>query len=87
MLTLVFLLQKCMFHGLPGLSIEVPTVLYPAPLPQYDKRSPVKQEQSESATSKQTGVSWAAPGSPVCCGCVFPVMILVALHVLSMWYI
>lgn len=55
-----------MFHGLPGLSIEVPTALYPAPLPQYDKRSPVKQEQSEPASSKQTGVSWAALDSPAC---------------------
>ncbi|XP_062363094.1 HEAT repeat-containing protein 6 [Cinclus cinclus] len=52
---LLAVLKKCMFHGLPGLSIEVPTALYPAPLPQYDKRSPVKQEQSEPATSKQTG--------------------------------
>ncbi|NWW75298.1 HEAT6 protein, partial [Climacteris rufus] len=52
---LLAVLKKCMFHGLPGLSIEVPTALYPAPLPQYDKRSPVKQEQAEPATSKQTG--------------------------------
>ncbi|NXO69568.1 HEAT6 protein, partial [Phainopepla nitens] len=52
---LLAVLKKCMFHGLPGLSIEVPTALYPAPLPQYDKRSPVKQEQSEPASSKQTG--------------------------------
>ncbi|NXT14556.1 HEAT6 protein, partial [Prunella fulvescens] len=52
---LLAVLKKCMFHGLPGLSIEVPTALYPAPLPQYDKRSPVKQEQSEPGTSKQTG--------------------------------
>uniref|UniRef100_A0A8C9ND23 HEAT repeat-containing protein 6 n=1 Tax=Serinus canaria TaxID=9135 RepID=A0A8C9ND23_SERCA len=50
---LLAVLKKCMFHGLPGLSIEVPTALYPAPLPQYDKRSPVKQEQSEPATSKK----------------------------------
>uniref|UniRef100_A0A8C3GXF3 HEAT repeat containing 6 n=1 Tax=Corvus moneduloides TaxID=1196302 RepID=A0A8C3GXF3_CORMO len=52
---LLAVLKKCMLHGLPGLSIEVPTALYPAPLPQYDKRSPVKQEQSEPATSKHTG--------------------------------
>uniref|UniRef100_A0A8C0ZBT4 HEAT repeat-containing protein 6 n=1 Tax=Cyanistes caeruleus TaxID=156563 RepID=A0A8C0ZBT4_CYACU len=50
---LLAVLKKCMFHGLPGLSIEVPTALYPAPLPQYDKRSPVKQEQSEPATSNR----------------------------------
>ncbi|XP_055579346.1 HEAT repeat-containing protein 6 isoform X1 [Falco biarmicus] len=53
--TLLAVLKKCMFHGLPGLSIEMPTALYPAPLPQYDKRSPVKQEQSEPAAFKQTG--------------------------------
>ncbi|NWZ48941.1 HEAT6 protein, partial [Haliaeetus albicilla] len=53
--SLLAVLKKCMFHGLPGLSIEMPTALYPAPLPQYDKRSPVKQEQSEPATFKQSG--------------------------------
>uniref|UniRef100_A0A663M965 HEAT repeat-containing protein 6 n=1 Tax=Athene cunicularia TaxID=194338 RepID=A0A663M965_ATHCN len=51
--SLLAVLKKCMFHGLPGLSIEMPTALYPAPLPQYDKRSPVKQEQSEPATFKK----------------------------------
>ncbi|XP_009707859.1 PREDICTED: HEAT repeat-containing protein 6 [Cariama cristata] len=53
--SLLAVLKKCMFHGLPGLSIETPAALFPAPLPQYDKRSPVKQEQSEPAASKQTG--------------------------------
>uniref|UniRef100_A0A8B9Q9H6 HEAT repeat-containing protein 6 n=1 Tax=Apteryx owenii TaxID=8824 RepID=A0A8B9Q9H6_APTOW len=53
--SLLAVLKKCMFHGLPGLSIEMPPALYPAPLPQYDKRSPVKQEQSELAAFKQTG--------------------------------
>ncbi|NXS56193.1 HEAT6 protein, partial [Brachypteracias leptosomus] len=52
---LLAVLKKCMFHGLPGLSIEIPPALYPAPLPQYDRRSPAKQEQPEAATSKQTG--------------------------------
>ncbi|NXF52506.1 HEAT6 protein, partial [Oceanites oceanicus] len=53
--SLLAVLKKCMFHGLPGLSIEMPAALYPAPLPQYDKRSPIKQEQSEPAALKQTG--------------------------------
>ncbi|NXC44094.1 HEAT6 protein, partial [Penelope pileata] len=53
--SLLAVLKKCMFHGLPGLSIEMPAALYPAPLPQYDKRSPVKQEQPELAAVKQTG--------------------------------
>ncbi|NWW88106.1 HEAT6 protein, partial [Rhynochetos jubatus] len=52
--SLLAVLKKCMFHGLPGLSIEMPAVLYPAPLPQYDKRLPVKQEQSEPAACKQS---------------------------------
>ncbi|KAM6242298.1 HEAT repeat-containing protein 6 isoform 1-T1 [Porphyrio hochstetteri] len=53
--SLLAVLKKCMFHGLPGLSIEMPTALYPALLPQYDKRSPIKPEQSEPAASKHTG--------------------------------
>uniref|UniRef100_A0A8V5HFT8 Uncharacterized protein n=1 Tax=Melopsittacus undulatus TaxID=13146 RepID=A0A8V5HFT8_MELUD len=55
--SLLAVLKKCMFHGLPGLSIEMPAALYPVPLPQYDKRLPAKQEQSEPATFKQTGVT------------------------------
>ncbi|XP_038615603.1 HEAT repeat-containing protein 6, partial [Tachyglossus aculeatus] len=53
--SLLAVLKKYMFHGLPGLNIEMPAVLYPAPLPQYDGRSPVKQEQSESSGSRTTG--------------------------------
>ncbi|NXX12747.1 HEAT6 protein, partial [Podargus strigoides] len=53
--SLLAVLKKCMFHGLPGLSIEMPTVLYPAPLPQYDKRSPIKQDPSETAAFKPAG--------------------------------
>ncbi|NWY04485.1 HEAT6 protein, partial [Nothoprocta ornata] len=53
--SLLAVVKKCMFHGLPGLSIEMPPALYPAPLPQYDKRVPVKQEQSELTAFKQTG--------------------------------
>uniref|UniRef100_A0A8V5HIS3 Uncharacterized protein n=1 Tax=Melopsittacus undulatus TaxID=13146 RepID=A0A8V5HIS3_MELUD len=51
--SLLAVLKKCMFHGLPGLSIEMPAALYPVPLPQYDKRLPAKQEQSEPATFKR----------------------------------
>ncbi|XP_058416401.1 HEAT repeat-containing protein 6 isoform X2 [Diceros bicornis minor] len=46
--------MKSMFHGLPGLNIEMPTVLYPTPLPQYDGRPPVKPPQSESSASRPT---------------------------------
>ncbi|XP_053562911.1 HEAT repeat-containing protein 6 [Bombina bombina] len=52
--TLLAVLKKYMFYGLPGLNIETPVVLYPAPLPQYDGRSPIKPEQSERVTVRQT---------------------------------
>ncbi|XP_008489469.2 HEAT repeat-containing protein 6 [Calypte anna] len=52
---LLAVLKKCMFHGLPGLSIEVPPALYPAPLPQYDRSSPVKPDPSEPGALKQPG--------------------------------
>uniref|UniRef100_A0A8D2LVX6 HEAT repeat-containing protein 6 n=1 Tax=Varanus komodoensis TaxID=61221 RepID=A0A8D2LVX6_VARKO len=45
--SLLAVLKKCMFHGLPGLNIEMPAVLYSAVLPQYDSKSPVKQERLE----------------------------------------
>uniref|UniRef100_A0A3Q2I9Z1 HEAT repeat-containing protein 6 n=1 Tax=Equus caballus TaxID=9796 RepID=A0A3Q2I9Z1_HORSE len=51
---LLAVLKKSMFHGLPGLSIEMPTVLYPTPLPQYDGRPPDKPQQSESSASRPT---------------------------------
>uniref|UniRef100_A0A8D2B6Q2 HEAT repeat-containing protein 6 n=1 Tax=Sciurus vulgaris TaxID=55149 RepID=A0A8D2B6Q2_SCIVU len=51
---LLAVLKKAMFHGLPGLNIEMPTVLYPTPLPQYDGRPPVKAQQSESSASRPT---------------------------------
>uniref|UniRef100_A0A8C6GYU1 HEAT repeat-containing protein 6 n=1 Tax=Mus spicilegus TaxID=10103 RepID=A0A8C6GYU1_MUSSI len=49
---LLAVLKKAMFHGLPGLNIEMPAVLYPTPLPQYDGRSPVKPQQPESTTAR-----------------------------------
>ncbi|XP_012300938.2 HEAT repeat-containing protein 6 isoform X1 [Aotus nancymaae] len=51
---LLAVLKKSMFHGLPGLNIEMPTVLYPTPLPQYDGRTAIKPQQSESSTSRPT---------------------------------
>ncbi|XP_073902371.1 HEAT repeat-containing protein 6 isoform X2 [Castor canadensis] len=51
---LLAVLKKAMFHGLPGLNIEMPTVLYPTPLPQYDGRPPVKPQPLESSTSGPT---------------------------------
>lgn len=51
---LLAVLKKAMFHGLPGLNIEMPAVLYPTPLPQYDGRSPVKPQQPESTTARSS---------------------------------
>ncbi|XP_045841914.1 HEAT repeat-containing protein 6 isoform X1 [Meles meles] len=51
---LLAVLKKSMFHGLPGLNIELPMVLYPTLLPQYDGRPPVKPQQSESSASRPT---------------------------------
>ncbi|XP_033027445.1 HEAT repeat-containing protein 6 [Lacerta agilis] len=53
--SLLAVLKKCMFHGLPGLNIEMPAVLYPALLPQYDSRSLDKQEKSDLRNAKMTG--------------------------------
>lgn len=53
---LLAVLKKSMFHGLPGLNIEMPTVLYPTPLPQYDGLPPTKPQQSESSSSRPTVV-------------------------------
>ncbi|XP_066219990.1 HEAT repeat-containing protein 6 [Saccopteryx leptura] len=51
---LLAVLKKSMFHGLPGINIEMPTVLYPTLLPQYDGRPPAKLQQSESSASRPT---------------------------------
>ncbi|XP_063810877.1 HEAT repeat-containing protein 6 isoform X2 [Pseudophryne corroboree] len=52
--SLLAVLKKYMFHGLPGLNIEMPSVLYPAPLPQYDGRSLTKTEQTDANTVRPT---------------------------------
>ncbi|XP_075051676.1 HEAT repeat-containing protein 6 [Mixophyes fleayi] len=52
--SLLAVLKKYMFHGLPGLNIDMPSVLYPAPLPQYDGRSLTKPEQTEGSTVRPT---------------------------------
>uniref|UniRef100_A0A672T663 HEAT repeat-containing protein 6 n=1 Tax=Sinocyclocheilus grahami TaxID=75366 RepID=A0A672T663_SINGR len=44
-----------MFYGLPGISVEMPQVLYPAPLPQYETIPAAKPEPSQdSAAQKKT---------------------------------
>ncbi|XP_060114968.1 HEAT repeat-containing protein 6 [Heteronotia binoei] len=49
---LLAVLKKCMFHGLPGINIDMPAILYPTLLPQYDNRSSVEQETSDVCNLK-----------------------------------
>lgn len=55
--TLLAVLKRYMFHGLPGISVEMPQVLYPAPLPQYETIPAPKPESSQDSTpqKKNTG--------------------------------
>ncbi|XP_070788120.1 HEAT repeat-containing protein 6 [Pituophis catenifer annectens] len=53
--SLLAVLKKCMFHGLPGINIEMPSILYPALLPQYDSRSPIEHEKLEQNSVKLSG--------------------------------
>ncbi|XP_066492279.1 HEAT repeat-containing protein 6 [Tiliqua scincoides] len=53
--SLLAVLKKCMFHGLPGLNVEMPAILYPALLPQYDSSVSVRQEKSELSNFKPAG--------------------------------
>ncbi|MGH0181857.1 UNVERIFIED_CONTAM: hypothetical protein FKN15_013068 [Acipenser sinensis] len=53
---LLAVLKKYMFFGLPGLILEMPMVLYPSPLPQYEGSPTAKQEATDTpGSSKQTG--------------------------------
>ncbi|KAJ0004517.1 hypothetical protein NQD34_010731 [Periophthalmus magnuspinnatus] len=40
------ILKQMMFHGSPGVSFEWPSVLYPAPLPQYEGPSSTRQPET-----------------------------------------
>lgn len=49
-----------MFQGSPGVSVEWPTVLYPAPLPQYEAQADLKPAESSKEAAvpgKTSGVS------------------------------
>ncbi|XP_066502758.1 HEAT repeat-containing protein 6 isoform X2 [Hoplias malabaricus] len=53
--SLLALLKKYMFHGLPGINVEMPQVLYPAPLPRYETVPAAKAEPAQdTATQKKT---------------------------------
>lgn len=62
---IVYLLQRFMFHGTPGISVEWPAVLYPSPLPQYEGQTapksaeppnPSDSSKDSAAHGKTTGV-------------------------------
>uniref|UniRef100_UPI00398F50B1 HEAT repeat-containing protein 6 n=1 Tax=Pristiophorus japonicus TaxID=55135 RepID=UPI00398F50B1 len=54
--TLLAVFKTYMFYGFPGVNIEVPAVLYPAPLPQYEGSSPTKDQMGGATNpSKQVG--------------------------------
>ncbi|XP_030601520.1 HEAT repeat-containing protein 6 [Archocentrus centrarchus] len=53
-------LKRLMFQGAPGVSVEWPTVLYPAPLPQYEGHSAAKT--AESPKSSEPPKDAAVPG-------------------------
>ncbi|XP_043077766.1 HEAT repeat-containing protein 6 isoform X2 [Puntigrus tetrazona] len=56
--TLLAVLKRFMFYGLPGISVEMPQVLYPAPLPQYETVPAAKPEPSQdSSVQKKTAGS------------------------------
>ncbi|XP_059511259.1 HEAT repeat-containing protein 6 [Stegostoma tigrinum] len=53
---LLAVLKTYMFYGFPGVNIDVPAVLYPAPLPQYEGSSPTKEQLGGATNStKQVG--------------------------------
>ncbi|XP_017559875.1 HEAT repeat-containing protein 6 [Pygocentrus nattereri] len=51
--SLLALLKKYMFHGLPGINVEMPQVLYPAPLPQYETVPAAKAEPSQDTPTQR----------------------------------
>ncbi|XP_056586118.1 HEAT repeat-containing protein 6 [Triplophysa dalaica] len=51
--TLLAVFKRYMFHGLPGINVEMPPVLYPAPLPQYETLPAPKPESSQDSTAQK----------------------------------
>lgn len=54
------ILQRLMFQGAPGVSVEWPAVLYPAPLPQYEGLSAPKSAEPQKPSEPPKDA--AAPG-------------------------
>uniref|UniRef100_A0A8C1HDI4 HEAT repeat-containing protein 6 n=1 Tax=Cyprinus carpio carpio TaxID=630221 RepID=A0A8C1HDI4_CYPCA len=60
--TLLALLKRFMFYGLPGISVEMPQVLYPAPLPQYETIPAAKPELSQDSAAQKKTKTLIIPG-------------------------
>ncbi|KAJ8267193.1 hypothetical protein GJAV_G00139590 [Gymnothorax javanicus] len=62
--SLLAVLKKYMFFGLPGMNLEMPSVLYPAPLPQYEGVPAPRPEPAQDAPtqSKPVGNKKRKPG-------------------------
>ncbi|XP_064207427.1 HEAT repeat-containing protein 6 [Anguilla rostrata] len=62
--SLLAVLKKYMFFGLPGMNLEMPAVLYPAPLPQYEGVATTKPEPSRDTQTqnKPSGNKKRKPG-------------------------
>lgn len=60
----VHFLQRLMFQGTPGVSVEWPAVLYPSPLPQYDVQTTLKSAEPQKLTDspKDASVSGKTSG-------------------------
>lgn len=58
-------LKRLMFQGAPGVSVDWPAVLYPAPLPQYEGLSAAKpaEPSKSSEPPKDAAVSGKSPGN------------------------
>lgn len=54
-------LQRFMFQGTPGVSVEWPAMLYPAPLPQYECQVTAKPLNSAGVSDKAAKDTAAEP--------------------------
>ncbi|XP_076835841.1 HEAT repeat-containing protein 6 [Brachyhypopomus gauderio] len=51
--SLLAVIKKYMFYGLPGINVEMPRVLYPAPLPQYETIPTVRAEPPQDVSAQR----------------------------------
>uniref|UniRef100_A0A673A4L6 HEAT repeat-containing protein 6 n=1 Tax=Sphaeramia orbicularis TaxID=375764 RepID=A0A673A4L6_9TELE len=64
-------LKRLMFQGTPGVSVEWPAVLYPAPLPQYEGLSSLKPPEPPKTTEPPKNAAAQGKSSGVRQACCF----------------